>query len=86
MAESDSVGAGTTYDRSVTEISPEFQRGWDAALMAVRFWQALIQARRSGFPKKIRARSRGPSEVRRDDSRAKPGRHGGVVNGLSKVG
>jgi len=42
MAESDSVGAGTTYDRSVTEISLEFQRGWDAALMAVRFWQALI--------------------------------------------
>jgi len=57
MAESDSVGAGTTYDRSVTEISPEFQRGWDAALMAARFWhesqakKALIQARRSRFPK-----------------------------------
>jgi hypothetical protein len=40
-----------------TEISPEFQRGWDAALMAARFWhesqakKALIQARRSRFPK-----------------------------------
>jgi hypothetical protein len=42
---------------SVTEITPEFQRGWDAALMAARFWhesqakKALIQARRSRFPK-----------------------------------
>ena len=41
----------------VTEIIPEFQRGWDAALMAARFWhksqakKALIQARRSRFPK-----------------------------------
>jgi hypothetical protein len=41
----------------VTEITPEFQRGWDAALMAVRSWheseakKALIQARRSRFPK-----------------------------------
>jgi hypothetical protein len=41
----------------VTEITPEFQRGWDAALMAARFWhesqakKALIQARRSRFPK-----------------------------------
>jgi hypothetical protein len=43
----------------VTEITPEFQRGWDAALMAVRFWhesqakKALIQARRSRFPKNL---------------------------------
>jgi hypothetical protein len=41
----------------VTEITPEFQRGWDAALTAARFWhgsqakKALIQARRSWFPK-----------------------------------
>jgi hypothetical protein len=41
----------------VTQITPEFQRGWDAALMAVRSWheseakKALIQARRSRFPK-----------------------------------
>jgi hypothetical protein len=41
----------------VTEISPEFQRGWDAALMAARAWhesqakKTLIQARRSRFPK-----------------------------------
>jgi hypothetical protein len=41
----------------VTEITPEFQRGWDAALMAVRSWheseakKALIQARRNSFPK-----------------------------------
>jgi len=38
-------------------ITPEFQRGWDAALVAVRSWheseakKALIQARRSRFPK-----------------------------------
>jgi hypothetical protein len=41
----------------VTEITPEFQRGWDAALMTVRIWhesqakKALVQARRSRFPK-----------------------------------
>jgi hypothetical protein len=40
-----------------TEITPAFQRGWDAALMAVRSWhgaeakKALIQARRNRFPK-----------------------------------
>jgi hypothetical protein len=37
----------------------EFQRGWDAALAAVRDWhtakakQALVQARRSRFPKNL---------------------------------
>ena len=42
-----------------TEITPEFQRGWDAALMAARSWhesqakKALIQARRSRFPKNL---------------------------------
>ena len=42
-----------------TEMSPEFQRGWDAALLAVRSWhhsqakQTLILARRSRFPKNL---------------------------------
>ena len=41
----------------VTEITPEFQREWDAALMAVRSWheseakKALIQARCNRFPR-----------------------------------
>jgi len=41
------------------EITPEFQRGWDAALLAVRDWhesqakKTLIQARRSRFPKNL---------------------------------
>ena len=40
-----------------TEITPEFQRGWDAALLAARLWheaqakKTLIQARRSRFPR-----------------------------------
>jgi hypothetical protein len=40
-----------------TEITPEFQRGWDAALLAARNWheaqvkKTLIEARRSRFPK-----------------------------------
>jgi len=42
-----------------TQINPQFQRGWDAALVAVRSWhesqakRALIQARRSRFPKNL---------------------------------
>ena len=42
-----------------TLITPEFQRGWDAALIAARSWhesqakKALIQARRSRFPKNL---------------------------------
>ena len=42
---------------AVAAINPEFQRGWDAALMAVRSWhesetkKALIQGGRSRFPK-----------------------------------
>ena len=42
-----------------TEITPEFQRGWDAALVAARNWheaqaqKTLIQARRSRFPKNL---------------------------------
>jgi hypothetical protein len=41
------------------EITPEFQRGWDAALAAARQWhqdqakKVLIQARRSRFPKNL---------------------------------
>lgn len=41
------------------EITTEFQRGWDAALLAVRYWheaqakKTLIQARRSRFPKNL---------------------------------
>ena len=43
----------------ITEIAPEFQRGWDAALVAARNWhesqakKVLIQARRSRFPKNL---------------------------------
>ncbi|MEA2737904.1 MAG: hypothetical protein QOH05_1211 [Acetobacteraceae bacterium] len=41
------------------ENNADFQRGWDAALKAVRAWhegkakQALVQARRSRFPKNL---------------------------------
>jgi hypothetical protein len=39
--------------------STEFQRGWDAALQAVRFWheaqakQAMVQSTRTRFPKNL---------------------------------
>ena len=39
------------------EITAEFQRGWDAALLAARYWheaqgqKALVLSRRSRFPK-----------------------------------
>ncbi len=42
-----------------TEIPPEFQRGWDAALLAARHWheaqakKALIESRRNRFPKNL---------------------------------
>jgi hypothetical protein len=41
----------------VAQITPDFQRGWDAAILAAREWhesqakQTLIQAKRSRFPK-----------------------------------
>lgn len=41
------------------ETGADFQRGWDAALLAARAWhegqakQALVQARRSRFPKNL---------------------------------
>ena len=40
-------------------VTPEFQRGWDAAIRAVRQWhesqaaKTMIQARRSRFPKNL---------------------------------
>ncbi len=42
-----------------TELTPDFRRGWDAALLAARHWhesqakQALIEAKRSRFPKSL---------------------------------
>jgi hypothetical protein len=42
-----------------TKMTPEFQSGWDAALVAVRCWheaqtkKAMVQARRSRFPKNL---------------------------------
>lgn len=42
-----------------TEFTPEFLRGWNAALRAARAWhelqakKTLIQARRSRFPKNL---------------------------------
>jgi len=39
--------------------SPDFQRGWDAAIAAARDWhgakakQAMVQAGRSRFPKRL---------------------------------
>jgi hypothetical protein len=41
------------------DITAEFQRGWDAAILAARSWheakakQALVLARRSRFPKSL---------------------------------
>lgn len=41
------------------EITAEFQKGWDAALLAARHWhesqahQALVLSRRSRFPKNL---------------------------------
>lgn len=41
------------------QTTAEFQRGWDAALLAARQWheaqasKSLVQARRSRFPKKL---------------------------------
>lgn len=41
------------------EETPEFRRGWEAAVLAARYWhegkakQALVLARRSRFPKAL---------------------------------
>jgi hypothetical protein len=64
-----SVAAGTTdckkaawlyhFVMSKTDITPEFQRGWQAALLAARDWhesqakKAIVQSRRSRFPKNL---------------------------------
>jgi hypothetical protein len=43
----------------MTEITPEFQKGWNAAIQAVSEWhrsqasKTLVQARRSRFPKNL---------------------------------
>ncbi len=48
---------------AVDKITPEFQRGWDAALIAARHWhesqakKALAQARRNRFPKNLERES-----------------------------
>ncbi len=42
-----------------TKITPEFQRGWEAALLAARAWhesqakKTMVQAKRSRFPKNL---------------------------------
>jgi hypothetical protein len=52
------------------EITPEFQRGWDAALQAARAWhesqasKSLVQARRSRFPKNLEREA----EIRRESA------------------
>jgi hypothetical protein len=44
---------------SKTDITAEFQRGWEAALVAARDWhesqakKAIVQAKRSRFPKNL---------------------------------
>jgi hypothetical protein len=44
---------------AAARITPEFQRGWDAALLAARHWhesqakKTLILARRNRFPKNL---------------------------------
>jgi hypothetical protein len=49
--------------KATVENSAEFRRGWDAALLAARDWheakakQALVQARRSRFPKNLERES-----------------------------
>jgi hypothetical protein len=43
----------------VAQITPDFQRGWDAAVLAARDWhesqakKTLMQAKRSRFPKNL---------------------------------
>ena len=42
-----------------SDVTPEFRRGWDAALQAARAWhqaqasKSMVQARRSRFPKNL---------------------------------
>ena len=45
--------------KTVEQESPEFRRGWEAAVLAARYWhegkakQTLVLARRSRFPKTL---------------------------------
>jgi hypothetical protein len=45
--------------KAADQKNSEFQRGWDAALLAVRSWhegkasQAMVQSRRTRFPKNL---------------------------------
>ena len=45
--------------KAAIQHSAEFQKGWDAALLAVRQWheakasQAMVQSRRTRFPKNL---------------------------------
>ena len=47
------------FPMNKSDITPEFQRGWEAALLAARDWhvsqakKALVQAKRSRFPKHL---------------------------------
>ena len=49
--------------KATDQYTAEFQRGWDAALLAVRDWhtakakQALVQSRRTRFPKTLERES-----------------------------
>ena len=52
------------YDAGMSDTrSPEFQRGWDAAIAATRAWheakakQCLVLSRRSRFPKNLERES-----------------------------
>ncbi|HME26991.1 MAG TPA: hypothetical protein VKI44_37655 [Acetobacteraceae bacterium] len=53
------MGVRLTMTGPASPITKEFQRGWDAALRAVREWhdsqakKTLIQARRDRFPKNL---------------------------------
>ena len=64
----------------LTEITPEFQRGWNAALIAARSWhefagkEDLDLGETQQVSKEFGAGSRGPSEISRNDRRAESGR------------
>jgi hypothetical protein len=48
-----------TMAKAADQAISEFQRGWDAALLAARSWhegkasQAMVQSRRTRFPKNL---------------------------------
>ena len=51
---------GGNLAKALDEENPKFRRGWEAALLAARYWhedkakQTLVQARRSRFPKTLK--------------------------------